>query len=310
MSNRDGDLLRLPASISVVQHRKPADPLAAFYPSERSSIGRPSSLAVDGCRSGERISFEPCTEKVILLASGIKLASKGRKHYPAKASPRKATNNFFLGVRPKKEPKREYAEANQGYLEKQGLDINEVAFQDLIDNDFGAKPNINRKLTSLELPAWKEFESLVMLYHISRGRTFKEFIENSIKPHVLLEAGFEPHNIHTDLRHVVRGDDPKGNNEYYRLGTKMIGSPPNALQIEYGAVHWDADPPDRFYLSVQEETKPFSGGGRHKDIELELRTDKLQDRFVNFNREYHLTGNGTYYVLDRKLGKLVYAEDD
>ena len=172
----------------------------------------------------------------------------------------------------------------------------------LVDNDFGAKPNIKpRTLTPVERPTFEEFENLVKLYYVSRGKTFKEFMENAIEPHVLLESGFEPHNIHTDLRHVVRGDDPKENNEYFRLGTKMIGQFPNALQIEYGAVHWDKDPPERFYLVVQEETKPFSGGGRHKDVELELRTDKLRDRYVNFNREYHLTGNGTYYVLIAKL---------
>ncbi|MFI5450401.1 MAG: hypothetical protein ACHQ03_11630, partial [Candidatus Bathyarchaeia archaeon] len=98
--------------------------------------------------------------------------------------------------------------------------------------------------------------------------------------------------------------------DYYKFGTKTIGTFPNQLILEYGAVHWDKDPPEKFYLSVQEETKPHGGGNRHKDIEIELRTDKLKDRFINFTREYHLTGNGTYYVLDRKTQRLVYAEDD
>ncbi|MFI5450429.1 MAG: hypothetical protein ACHQ03_11770, partial [Candidatus Bathyarchaeia archaeon] len=184
----------------------------------------------------------------------------GRRHYPNKQSPRKAANNFFLGIRPKNEinswdmPK-PLPEASNSRTRDHRLVPEE---NELVDNDFGAKPNTNRRLTLVEKPAWEEFENFLNLYRLTGAKTYEDFVKKSIEPSVLLEAGFDPHNVRTEMRHVDRGGK-EYDNDYYKFGTKTIGTFPNQLILEYGAVHWDKDPPEKFYLSVQEETKPHGG---------------------------------------------------
>jgi hypothetical protein len=65
---------------------------------------------------------------------------------------------------------------------------------------------------------------------------------------------------------------------------------------------------DSGYASVVAEA---DNNHKRRDIKFAIdHFEEFKDRFINMSKEFAGCGNGSYYVYDTLLGRLVYKEDD